>query len=133
MVLVATTAGLSAGVALIATGGGAGDLLGALLTVGVHLPAGSVFVAVAAVAFGFAPRATTAIGWGALTIGLVVGQLGELFGLPDWLQSLSPLAHIPAVPIEDADPLPIVAMLLAAVGGVAVATNGFSRRDAPVS
>lgn len=41
-----------------------------------------------------------ALGWAVLGAVFVVGQLGELLGLPDWVTGLSPYAHSPAMPLE---------------------------------
>ena len=53
-----------------------------------HVPAALVFLTVAAVAFAVAPRLSILAGWGILAAGIVLGEFGELFGLPVWLQRL---------------------------------------------
>jgi ABC-2 type transport system permease protein len=53
-----------------------------------------------ALVFAIRPRWTSAVGWGALAVALVLGQFGELLGLPAWLQDLSPFRHSSAMPVE---------------------------------
>lgn len=131
MVLVAAAAGLAAGIGFVLSGSAADRIPTSLAGVAVHLPAGLTFVAATALAFAVVPRLTAAIGWGLLVLGLVVGQLGELIGLPDWVQSLSPLHHVPAVPIEEVEPWSLVLFTAIAVAGFVLAGLGLRRRDVP--
>ncbi len=131
MVLVALASGVAAGASLAMAEGDAARFGESLLAVAVFLPAGSVFLALTAATFAFAPRATAALGWGLLTLGLVLGQFGDLIGLPEWLQNVSPFRHVPAVPIDPVEPWSMVLPLAAAVllGGAAFV--GLRRRDVP--
>jgi ABC-2 type transport system permease protein len=131
MLLVAAVAGLAAGLGFVVSGSGADRIPTSLAAVAVHLPAGLTFVAATALAFAFVPRLTVTVGWGLLVLGLIVGQLGELIGLPEQVQALSPLHHVPAVPIEEVEPWSI--LLFAAIGvvGFALAGLGLRRRDVP--
>ncbi|CAN5325373.1 exporter of polyketide antibiotics [soil metagenome] len=129
MTVVALVAGLAAGVSFVVAGDSITRIPISLGAVAVHLPAGSVFVAATAVIVGWIPRATAGLGWGLLVVGLVVGQLGGLLGLPEWVQNASPFRHVPAVPLEDVDPAPIVLFLLISVVMFAAAVVGIRRRD----
>jgi ABC-2 type transport system permease protein len=131
MVAVAGAGGLTAGLSLAATGGGAERIPESLAAVGVFLPAGAVFVTLTALAFAAVPRETIALGWGLLAIGLVLGQLGDLLGLPEWLQDVSPLRHVPAVPLEPVDPWALALSLAAAVVFAGAAFALLRRRDIP--
>ena len=91
--------------------------------------AGMVFIALTALAFAVVPRLTAPIGWGLLVLGLVVGQLGDLIGLPSWLQDLSPFRHVPAVPIENAEPAPLLILCAIAVVITIGAGACFRARD----
>jgi ABC-2 type transport system permease protein len=102
-VFVAATAGAAAALGLGLTGAGNGrawELAPAALA---HVPAGVVFLAATAVVFAAAPRLSIALGWGMLAAGLVLGEFGQLFGLPVWLQDLSPFRHSSAMPVEPFD------------------------------
>jgi len=89
-VAVALAGGIAAGLGFAATGGGAERIGTSLTAILVHLPAGLVFLALAALAFAVLPRLSVALGWGLLVAGLALGQLGGLLGLPKWLQDVSP-------------------------------------------
>ena len=127
--VVSIVAGLAAGVGFTLSGGDPSRLGTSLATVLVHLPAGVVFIALTALAFAVVPRLTAPIGWGLLVLGLVVGQLGDLIGLPSWVQDLSPFRHVPAVPIETAEPAPLLILLAIATIVTVVAAACFKARD----
>lgn len=129
MAVVAVAAGLSAGIAFTLAGDSVSRIPTSLAAVAVHLPAGLVFVAATAVALGWAPRATAALGWGLLVLGLILGQFGGLLALPEWVQDASPFHHVPAVPIETVDASPIVFFLSISVLLFVVAALGLRRRD----
>lgn len=131
MVVVAAVGGLAAGISLAATGGGVERIPESLAAVGVFLPAGAVFVTLTALAFAVLPRETIAIGWGLLAAGLVLGQLGDLIGLPAGLQDISPFRHVPAVPIEPVDPWALALSLIAAAVFACGAFALLRRRDIP--
>ncbi|GAB3610252.1 multidrug efflux ABC transporter permease [Humibacter ginsengiterrae] len=68
-----------------------------------QLPAVGVYMAVTAFVFGVFPRATTAVGWAAFGIGVVLGEFGSLLGMPDWVRQIAPTDHTPTVPLGSAD------------------------------
>jgi ABC-2 type transport system permease protein len=80
-------------------------------------------------AVGLVPRWGVAIGWSVLGVSLVMGQLGALFDLPQWVLNVSPFTHIPAVPAEQLRWLPILVLLAVAAGLTAVGLVAFRRRD----
>lgn len=131
MLLVAAVGGLAAGVGFVLSGADTGRVATSLAAIGVHVPAGSVFLALTALAFAVRPRWTVGIAWGLLVVGLVVGQLGDLLGLPDWAQDLSPFHHVPAVPIQEPDPLALLAWGGAGLAGLVLAGALLRRRDLP--
>lgn len=126
---VALIAGLAAGLGFTLAGGETARFSTSLATVLVHLPAGMVFISVTALAFAVVPRLTAPIGWGVLVLGLVVGQLGDLIGLPTWVQDLSPFRHVPAVPLEPAEPTPLLILVAVAVVVAVGAGALFRARD----
>ncbi|NOJ61279.1 polyketide antibiotic transporter [Arthrobacter sp. 260] len=128
-VVVAAVAGSAAALGLWLTGmtGTPGtELLAASLA---HVPAAAVFVAAPALAFATVPRWSVPVGWGLLAAGLILGQFGELLGLPEWLQAVSPFHHSPAMPVEAFDPMPALSMTLIALAGVGIAAYLIQRRD----
>ncbi len=131
MLSVALIAGLTAGVSLSLAHDDVGQLGTTMGMVFVELPAGSVFVGLTALVFAVLPRATIALGWGLLVCGLALGQLGDLLGIPEWLQFLSPFSHVPAVPLEPVDPLPMVIFLTITAALLIGAVGALRRRDIP--
>jgi ABC-2 type transport system permease protein len=120
--------GLGAGIARSLSEGDAGEaprLLGAALA---YAPALWVFVGLAATLYGLVPRATSAA-WGALAAVLLIGWLGPLLQLPDWIYALSPAEHVPRLPVADFSVLPLVALTLVAAALLATGLAGFRRRD----
>ncbi len=59
----------------------------------------------------------------------LVGPLGALFNLPQWLRDISPLTHVPLVPAEPMRWASTVVLLVIAVAIVGVGWVRFTRRD----
>lgn len=131
MMLVGLVAALTAGLGSAAAFGDPARIAPAFAMIAVQWPAGAVFLGLTALLFGVLPRATIPLGWGLLVIGLVLGQFGDLLGLPDWARDLSPFAHVPAVPVEAADPVSMTVMLVIATALAAGGFAGLRRRDIP--
>ena len=126
---VCTATGVAAGAAIARTGGGTdaiGRFTGAALA---HVPAALVFVGVTSLIFAVLPRLTISLGWGLLTIGLVIGQLGELLQLPEWLQQVSPFFWSSALPVEELDVAAAATLVTIALGGCVAAVLALRRRD----
>lgn len=129
VVVVVGATGLATGIAIAGTSGEASDI-GRFLAAGLaHTPAALVFVAATSLVFAVVPRLTAALGWGLLTTGLVIGQFGALFGLPEWAQNLSPFAHTSAMPVEELDVASASILASIALLGVGVSALLFRRRD----
>ena len=94
----------------------------------VQLPAVLVLVGIAVLLLGWSQRAT-AIAWAALGFAVVIGWLGGLLRLPDWVDNLSPFQHLPQVPVEDVAAAPLLALTLVGIGLIAVGAVGYRRRD----
>ncbi|GAA3560891.1 exporter of polyketide antibiotics [Nonomuraea rosea] len=124
MAVMGTAAGLAHGAQ---TGDMAqvGRLLGAALA---HMPAIWVLIGITVAAFGLLPRLIAA-GWVALTGFFLIGELGPLFQLKEWVIDLSPFAHVPRLPGGAFEPMPLALLAglaaLLAIAGLA----GFRRRD----
>ena len=93
------------------------------------LPVALLFLGLAALAYGIAPRASAAVSYGLVTVAFLWQTVGSLVGAPRWLVDLTPFAHVGLVPAEPFRPRAAVAMtaigLLAAAGALAA----FRRRD----
>lgn len=75
------------------------------------------------------PRQAGTLAWAALAGALVMGQLGALLGLPQWLMNLSPFAHVQAVSAEGVTARPMWTLLAVAVALAVGAAVAFRRRD----
>ena len=78
--------------------------------------------------FGWLPRLTS-LAWAALAVALLLGQLGQLLQLPQWLMDISPYTHIPLVPTQDVRWAPLIVLTLIAATLIAAGIAGFRRRD----
>jgi ABC-2 type transport system permease protein len=128
----AVAAGASAAVVLAlgqAGGSSPGTVFASALA---HIPAALVFPAVTLLVFALAPRWSSAAGWGALGAALVLGQFGELLGLPAWLQDLSPFRHSSAMPVEAFNPEGALLMAALAIAVAASAIRLIRERDVMV-
>jgi ABC-2 type transport system permease protein len=107
-----------------------GDLAALVAAALVYLPAIWVLLGLALTLYGFAPRATAVV-WAAYALALLIGLFGDLLDLPGWVNALSPFDHVPALPADDFELLPL--LVLTAVGAALTALGlfGFRRRDTP--
>jgi polyether ionophore transport system permease protein len=120
--------GLGAGIASAIGAGDAGEfprLVGGALA---YAPALWVFAAAATALFGLAPRAV-GIAWGAFGALVFVGFVGPPLQLPDWVFNLSPVEHVPRMPVADFTLVPLAVLTLVAVVLLAAGLIGFRRRD----
>ncbi|MPY95075.1 MAG: hypothetical protein GEV08_19055 [Acidimicrobiia bacterium] len=127
-VVTIAAAGLGVGVAYAVATGDAGQvprMLGAALAT---VPAVLVLVGVAVALFGMVPQAAPAA-WAGLAVAAVIGLLGEVLRLPEWVRLVSPLEHVPAVPAEDLALVPLVLLTLVAAGLFAAGLSAFRARD----
>jgi ABC-2 type transport system permease protein len=95
-----------------------------------YLPAVWVLAGVALLLYGFLPRAALAA-WAAYALVLLSGILADVLNLPDWVQRLSPFDHVPALPANNFELLPLVVITAVAGALMAAGLAGFRRRDTP--
>lgn len=127
LVVLAAVAGAATG---IAGRGGSWDLMREAWVTGAgQALAAAVFPAVTALIFVVAPRLTIPLGWSIVLLGMVLGLFGPIFGLPDWLADLSPIAVAPIVTGDDVLLQGLWWLVLAVVGGVAASMTVIRRRE----
>jgi ABC-2 type transport system permease protein len=127
-VLVLAAGGFGAGLIyglIIGDLGQVGRLLAAALA---YTPAAWVMIAIGVALFGFAPR-WTMLAWAPLSVCFVIGLLGDLLGLPRWLEDLSPFERTPSVPAVDLALGPLIVMTVVGIGVTWLGLAGFQRRD----
>jgi ABC-2 type transport system permease protein len=95
----------------------------------VQLPAALALGGFVVAVFGLLPRWATTLGWGALALSLVFGQLGAVLDLPAVVLDVSPFTHVPLVPADPMAWTPVVALSAVAVVLTAVGALAFRRRD----
>ncbi|TAM70582.1 MAG: hypothetical protein EPN48_04175 [Microbacteriaceae bacterium] len=98
----------------------------------VQLPAVLIYLSVLGLVFAVLPRLTIGVGWAMLAVGAFLGQFGGLLKLPDWLRSISPSQHTPAVPLAGADFSGFWWMALIVIVVALVAAVLVRQRDAAV-
>ena len=103
-----------------------GDLLGGAL---VQIPATLALGGLVLALFGMFPRFSGPLAWASLAMALVVGQLGALLDLPQWVLNISPFTHVPLVPADPFAATPVVWLSVAALGLGAFGFAAFRRRD----
>jgi ABC-2 type transport system permease protein len=91
-----------------------------------HAPAVWVVVGLSAALYGLVPR-WSGVAWSGLAASFLLGQLGPMLQLPQWVMNLSPFTHVPAFP--DVAVRPLLGLTAVAAALVAAGLAGFVRRD----
>lgn len=120
--------GLAFGIGAAISSGDAGLVLDLTVAHAVRVPEVLVFMAVAALLYGIAPRALP-FAWVVLVYATVLTFFGPLLDPPAWLYDLSPLDHIGRLPLEDAGVVPVLALSGVAAAVSAIGLTAFRRRD----
>lgn len=128
--LLLAVGGLAAG---LARGGRSGDLgsqLAPLVGAGlIQVPAVWVAVGLTVAVYGFAPRATAAVGWSFVGLCILLQELGPLLQLSHWVTDVSPFATVPRAPGTAVPAQPLVVMTAIAAALTAAGLIGLRRRD----
>jgi ABC-2 type transport system permease protein len=121
-------AGFAAGVGHALAIGDPSQVARVTIAAAARVPGAWVLVGLVVTTWGVWPRATAAV-WGAYVAFIVVGEFGQLWGVPQAVINLSPFVHSPILPGPDPNLggllwlTALTAMLLAA------GTTAFRRRD----
>ena len=121
-------AGLATGAGYALVGGGSSDLWRLTGAAVAYAPAVLTVVAVVQLAHGLGWSASL-VGWALLGWCVVVGMFREVLDLPPALAALSPLDHVPTMPLEAFDPAAVTALGAAAVVVVVGGELLLRRRD----
>ncbi|MGC4804911.1 ABC transporter permease [Micromonospora sp. DT233] len=119
--------GLSYGLSVGDVAGRVPRLTGAALA---HVPAVWVLVGLAVLLFGLLPRFSVPMAWAALAACLLLGQLGAVLELSQWLLDVSPFTHTP--PVLAAGPIPPTPLLVLTTTAATLTATGlltFPHRD----
>jgi ABC-2 type transport system permease protein len=127
-------AGLAAGLLYgLDVGDVGGELPRVLAGALVQLPAVWVVAGLTAAVYGVLPRLAAAVGWIALAVCVLLGQVGALLRLGDAVLDVSPFTHVPHVPGGSVTATPLIALTLVAAALVTVGVAAFDRRDVPTA
>ncbi len=126
--VVLAAAGLGLGATYAAVTGDAGAVVRLSVPAVALAPAVLVLSGLARLLHGVAPRATV-LAWLGLLVTWVVMLFGDAFGLPQWLQDISPFEHLALMPLQDFRPAPFLVLSLVAVALSAAGQLAFRRRD----
>lgn len=127
-VIVLALAGLATGLSYAIAGGGMGVVprnIGAAL---VYAPAMWLMAGITVALVGLAPDGIVAA-WAFLAVCFVVGFLGDIIKIPQWLRDVSPFEHVPQLPAAHLDPLPMAVLTALAAGLTLVGLVSLSQRD----
>ncbi|TAK36674.1 MAG: ABC transporter permease [Chloroflexota bacterium] len=125
LVVVGVAAGLSYG---LSAGNVVQEVPRAVVAAIVQLPAVWVLVGIAVGLFGLLPR-FTAVTWALLVIFLLLGQLGQVLQLSQWMLDLSPFSHVPWVLVRQVSLAPLFWLVVVAAGLTVAGLAGLRRRD----
>ena len=99
----------------------------------VQLPAVWLLAALTVAAFGLLPRLAATVGWVALSLCLLLGQVGAMLRLSQWMLDISPFTHIPRVPGGSVPATPLLTLIVLATILIVVGLASFRRRDIPIT
>lgn len=126
--IVLAAAGLGAGIAYALVSGDGSQVVKLLGVCLVYLPAALLLGAIGVALFGWFPELGAAT-WAVLAVCFVIGWLGQVLSLPEWVERLSPFVRTPQLPMADLEWAPLLAMSGIVAVLVAVGVAGFRRRD----
>jgi len=113
-----------------ASAAGVSISLAKMLEAGLNcVPVAVLFLGVAALAFALAPRASSGIAYGLVTVTFLWQLVGSLVGAPKLLVELTPFAHVGLVPAQAFRVSDALAMTAIGLVGCAAALVAFRRRD----
>ncbi|MCL2518310.1 MAG: hypothetical protein FWF15_07095 [Oscillospiraceae bacterium] len=92
------------------------------------LPAMWVMIGVAVFIVGVFPKAIGAI-WGFFGFVVFVSFIGSALDLPEWLYSISPMHHVPRIPLEEFTIVPLIILTVIALVLTSVGFIFYNKRD----
>ncbi|MET0781846.1 MAG: polyketide antibiotic transporter [Microbacterium sp.] len=125
--LVAVSAAAGAALGIAGQGGDWSLMSDVAVVAAGQMVAATVFLVLTALIFVVAPRLTIPLGWTLVMLAMVLGLFGPLFGFPDWLIHIAPIAIAPTVTGDGVD-LQGLWWLLLAIAAIGAGTAVLMRR-----
>ena len=94
----------------------------------VYLPAIWIMIGLAVLFVGAAPKATGVV-WFYVVFCFIIVYLGGLFDFPAWVNNISSFEHVPLIPAEDIDYMPLTMMTIISIVLTIVGFIGYNKRD----
>ncbi len=120
--------GLTVGVGEAASTGRLDDVWPAFTAMLTMFSAVALVAAITASLVAAAPR-WAQLSWSVVALATVVGLLGDTLRLPQWVRDLSPFEHVPAMPAEGFELLPVAVLTALTVATLAAGAIAIARRD----
>ncbi|EGD54216.1 ABC transporter permease [Gordonia neofelifaecis] len=92
------------------------------------LPAAAATIALAVLLYAIDGRLAI-VGWPLLVASWLLGPFGGMLGLPQWVRDISPFTHVPMIPLQAVQAMPLVIPALVAVVFAVGAAYLWERRD----
>lgn len=89
----------------------------------------ALFLGLAVLLFGIAPRAASAGAYVLVTVSFLWQLFGALLSLPHWALDLTPYAHLGLAPAQPFRPIPVLILVLIGVVSALAGVATFRRRD----
>ena len=132
LVLIVVSASLTLGVCTALSIGSTSDI-GRLTLAGVaYLPAELVMLGIAAVAFGWYPKALSGV-WGYYAVVAFLAFLGNAINLPSFIVDLSPTTHVGNPPQGSVETIGLIVMACLATLLISLSLRSFHTRDIPTN
>jgi ABC-2 type transport system permease protein len=93
------------------------------------LPTALLFLGIAALAYAVAPRSSTGIAYGLVTLAFLWHLVGSLLATPQWLLDVTPFAHVGLVPTQPFRTAAATLMIAIGAATALTAIAAFQRRD----
>lgn len=123
-------AGLATGLGYAVAVGDSSQVLPITVAALTRIPAAWVLVGLVVSVWGVRSHATALV-WGAYSAFILVGEFGQLWGVPRWVMDFSPFAHSPMLPGPDVDLWGMVWLTVIAGTLLAGGSAAFRHRDLP--
>jgi ABC-2 type transport system permease protein len=94
----------------------------------VYLPAIWIMIGLAVLFVGAAPKAAGLV-WFYVVFCFIIVYLGGVFDFPVWVNNISSFEHVPQIPADDIDYMPLIVMTIISIVLTIIGFIGYNKRD----